>query len=116
MYDFKKKEIVDFSPEYFFTFKAPVELKLEGNEDLEKQVYQKLFLDVFGDPEVNGDGTLNYSEKKDEKALYYKKFSHEPSPVKFTIKTFLSSSATGIREKVRTPTVSSERSVILRTT
>ena len=36
-------------------------------------VYQKLFIDVFGDPEVNGDGTLNYSEKKDEKALYYKK-------------------------------------------
>ena len=31
-------------------------------------VYQKLFIDVFGDPEVNGDGTLNYSEKKDEKA------------------------------------------------
>ena len=73
VYDFEKKELVDFSSEYFFTFKAPVELKLEGNEDLEKQVYQKLFIDVFGDPEVNGDGTLNYSEKKDEKALYYKK-------------------------------------------
>ena len=72
VYDFEKKELVDFSSEYFFTFKAPVALKLEGNEDLEKQVYQKLFIDVFGDPEVNKDGTLNYSEKKDEKALYYK--------------------------------------------
>jgi hypothetical protein len=64
---------VDFSSEYFFTFEAPVELKLEGNEEMEKLVYKKLFIDVFGDPEVNGDGTLNYSEKKDEKALYYKK-------------------------------------------
>ena len=33
----------------FFTFKAPVELKLEGSEALEKQVYQKLFIDVFVD-------------------------------------------------------------------
>ena len=73
IYDFEKKKLVDFSSEYFFTFKAPVELKLEGNEEMEKLVYKKLFIDVFGDPEVNGDGTLNYSEKKDEKALYYKK-------------------------------------------
>ena len=73
VYDFEKKKLVDFSSEYFFTFKAPVALRLKGNEALEKLVYQKLFLDVFGDPEVNGDGTLNYSEKKDEKALYYKK-------------------------------------------
>ncbi|CAL6402610.1 unnamed protein product [Bathycoccus prasinos] len=44
--------LVEFSPEYFFTFKAPVDLKLKGNEKMKDEVYQKLFVDVFGDPDA----------------------------------------------------------------
>jgi hypothetical protein len=43
MIDFKKKELVDFSYEYFFTFKALVALKLEGNEALEAGVSKAFY-------------------------------------------------------------------------
>ena len=77
---------------YFIMFKAPVELKLEGNEASEKLVYQTLNIDVFGDSHVDRDGTLDYSEKKGEKAFcIIKKFLQEPSPMKFTTNFFLSS-------------------------
>ncbi|CAL6299727.1 unnamed protein product [Bathycoccus prasinos] len=52
IYDFEKEMLVEFSPEYFFTFKAPVDLKLKGNEKMKDEVYQKLFVDVFGDPDA----------------------------------------------------------------
>ena len=74
IYDFEKEMLVEFSPEYFFTFKAPVELKLKGNEKMKDEVYQKLFVDVFGDPDVR-KGKLNYAveEKAHDKAQYYLK-------------------------------------------
>ena len=67
--DFEKKELMHFSPEYFFQFKA---LKSWKETRLWKKWCIRSMI-VFGDPEVNKDGTLNYSENKDEKALYYKK-------------------------------------------
>jgi phage/plasmid-associated DNA primase len=74
IYDFEKEMLVEFSPEYFFTFKAPVELKLKGNEKMKDEVYQKLFVDVFGDPDVR-KGELNFAleEKTHDKAQYYLK-------------------------------------------
>ncbi|CAL6303338.1 unnamed protein product [Bathycoccus prasinos] len=74
IYDFEKEMLVEFSPEYFFTFKAPVDLKLKGNEKMKGEVYQKLFVDVFGDPDVC-KGELNYvvEEKAHDKAQYYLK-------------------------------------------
>ncbi|CAL6292345.1 unnamed protein product [Bathycoccus prasinos] len=70
IYDFEKEMLVEFSPEYFFTFKAPVDLKLKGNEKMKDEVYQKLFVDVFGDPDVR-KGELNYASH--DKAQYYLK-------------------------------------------
>ena len=74
IYDFEKEMLVEFSPEYFFTFKAPVDLKLKGNEKMKDEVYQKLFVDVFGDPGVR-KGELNFAleEKTHDKAQYYLK-------------------------------------------
>ncbi|CAL6316831.1 unnamed protein product [Bathycoccus prasinos] len=74
IYDFEKEMLVEFSPEYFFTFKAPVDLKLKSNEKMKNEVYQKLFVDVFGDPDVR-KGELNYAveEKAHDKAQYYLK-------------------------------------------
>ena len=59
VYDFEKKELLNFSSDYFFTFKAPVNLVLKGNEELRDEVYQKLFVDVFVDPIEERNGMLN---------------------------------------------------------
>ncbi|CAL6338756.1 unnamed protein product [Bathycoccus prasinos] len=68
-------ELLDFSPEYFFTFKAPVNLVLKGNETLRDDVYQKLFVEVFGDPIEERNGILNFAvmERAHNKAQYYLK-------------------------------------------
>jgi hypothetical protein len=79
-------------------------------------VYQKLFIDVFGDPDVNKDGTLNYSKNKDEKALCYKKILARAIDSEIYDENFMSSSVMGTREKVRIPTVSSGCSVVLQIT
>ena len=75
VYDFVKKELLNFSSDYFFTFKAPVNLVLKGNETLRDEVYQKLFVDVFGDPIEERNGMLNFAvmERAHDKAQYYLK-------------------------------------------
>ena len=45
VWDFSKNKLVPFSHEYSFFFKAPIEYKAIKNPD----VFQKLFVDVFGD-------------------------------------------------------------------
>ena len=48
VYDFEKGELVDFSPDYMFDRKANVDYN-PNLVELEKEVYQKLFVDIVGD-------------------------------------------------------------------
>ena len=91
IYDFEKEMLVEFSPEYFFTFKAPVDLKLKGNEKMKDEVYQKLFVDVFGDPDVR-KGELNYAWKRKHTTRHSitSRFSRELLLQKYTVKISLS--------------------------
>lgn len=47
VFDFEKQKLLDFSPEYFFTFKAPIDFKIPS-EKFEYDVKEKLFHDIFG--------------------------------------------------------------------
>lgn len=47
VFDFEKQELLDFSPEYFFTFKAPVDFKCPLRTTV-REVKEKLFYDIFG--------------------------------------------------------------------
>ena len=48
VYDFEKGELVDFSPDYLFDRKANVDYN-PNLVELEKEVYQKLFVDIVGE-------------------------------------------------------------------
>ena len=48
VYDFEKGELVDFSPDYTFDRKANVDYN-PNLVELEKEVYQKLFVDIVGE-------------------------------------------------------------------
>lgn len=58
VFDYKKQELKGFSPDYYFTFKAPGDYKDRSQLDSKtiKKVRQKLFTDIFG--EEKGDFAL----------------------------------------------------------
>lgn len=58
VFDYKKQELKAFSPDYYFTFKAPIDYKDRSQLDSKtiKKVRQKLFTDIFG--EEKGDFAL----------------------------------------------------------
>ena len=58
VFDYKKQELKAFSPDYYFTLKAPIDYKDRSQLDSKtiEKVRQKLFTDIFG--EEKGDFAL----------------------------------------------------------
>ena len=55
VFDYKKQELKAFSPDYYFTFKAPSDYKDRSQLDSKtiNTVKQKLFTDIFGEEKGN---------------------------------------------------------------